>query len=242
MKRFYRDYHQNEGLIRFEVHEGESDLLFVVSPEDSEEVIKSKSQKALHDIREILLMHISERPEFRDSLKPLVYEGNNEVLTTMYRSGIMAQVGPMASVAGITSAYVGELLIKEYPDVELLIENGGDIYISGTSERHIGIYAGESPLSNKLTLRIRSEWLPLGICTSAGTIGHSLSFGKADAVVVLSKNTALADAVATSTGNKVKSASDIQEALNYAMGIEEILGCLIIVGDQVGAAGIIELC
>ena len=47
--------------------------------------------------------------------------------------------------------------------------------------------------------------MPMGICTSSGTVGHSLSFGKADAVCVKAKSVSLADAAATAIGNMVKS-------------------------------------
>jgi ApbE superfamily uncharacterized protein (UPF0280 family) len=68
-----------------------------------------------------------------------------------------------------------------------------------------------------------------------------LSFGKADAVVVLAKDTFLSDAVATATGNRVKTAQDIGDAIEFAAGIKGVEGILIIVGDKIGAWGSISL-
>ena len=237
MNRFYREFHKNEGLIRFVVIEEESDLLFVMSEVDTIRNLEAFARRKILEIRHTIVQHIQACPEFITSLEPLSYEGENVVLKSMYKSGAKAGVGPMAAVAGITSEYVGISFIEKYGNVDIIIENGGDIFINSTKERHIAIYAGDSPLSNQLKLLVTPEMTPLGICTSAGSIGHSLSFGKADAVVILSKDTTLADAVATATGNKVHTPEDIKEAIDFAMRIDGILGTVIIIDDQLGAKG-----
>ena len=89
-------------------------------------------------------------------------------------------VGPMAAVAGAIAEFVGEELLAYSPEV--IIENGGDIYIKSLKKRVVGIYAGNSPLTGKIGLEIEGKETPIGICTSSGTVGHSLSFGRADAV------------------------------------------------------------
>ncbi|MFC1927875.1 UPF0280 family protein, partial [Chloroflexota bacterium] len=78
---------------------------------------------------------------------------------------------------------------------------------------------------------------PLGICTSSGTVGHSLSLGSADAVIVLSPSTALADAAATALCNVVKTPDDIPQAIERAQSIEGLRGLVIIVGDNMGVWG-----
>ena len=123
---------------------------------------------------------------------------------------------------------------------ELVVENGGDIYIAGTKERIAGIYAGNSCLG-KLGIKVSPEDLPVSICTSSATVGHSLSFGKADAVTVLSKDACIADAAATAVGNMVKSADDIEKALKKAQNISGVTGVIIIIGEQMGVWGKIQL-
>jgi len=150
-----------------------------------------------------------------------------------------ADVGPMAAVAGAIAELTGYELLKY--SKEVVIENGGDIFIKTDSVRKIGIYAGNSPLSQKLALKIQPEQTPAGVCTSSGTVGHSLSFGKADAVVIAARDAFLADAVATSTANKVKTPRDIEFALNYASTIDGVFGAVIIIEDKIGAWGEIEL-
>jgi ApbE superfamily uncharacterized protein (UPF0280 family) len=231
-------------MLKIQIQVEESDVLLIIEPCDSVENIKQVLMDKLIEIRGQLNQHIELYPEFLTALIPL--EKNQvkgripEFISQMYEASKLANVGPMAAVAGITSEVLGKHLLDIYNDVDLLIENGGDIFIQTKKQRLIAIYAGESVLSNKLSIRIAPQTTPLGVCTSAGTLGHSLSFGKADAVVVLSKNTALADALATSLGNQIKSESDIQGTLEKGIKIPGIIGIVIIIGDKLGAIGQIE--
>ena len=109
-------------------------------------------------------------------------------------------------------------------------------------KRVVGIYAGKSPLTGKIGLAIEGETTPLGICTSSGTVGHSLSFGKADAAVVLSQSATLADAAATAIGNIIKKPGDITRGIELAESIEGIKGVLIIIGDDMGVWGDVKVC
>ena len=145
----------------------------------------------------------------------------------------------MAAVAGAVSKFVGKKLL-EFSD-EVIVENGGDIFIKSNSDRTIGIYAGNSPLSGKIALRINKDNTPCGICTSSGTVGHSLSFGKADAAVVIHPDASVADACATALGNMVKIPKDIEGALSYINNIPKIGGALVICGEALGVIGDIEI-
>ena len=128
----------------------------------------------------------------------------------------------------------------EYTD-EIIIENGGDIYMKNVTDKHILIYAGKSPLSNKIALLIPGKNKSVGVCTSSGTVGHSLSFGKADAVVVLSRDTLLADAAATAVCNRVNGIDDIKQSIDFAKSIPGIEGVIVIIEDKLGAWGNINL-
>jgi len=151
----------------------------------------------------------------------------------------LTNVGPMAAVAGAISEYVGMELLN-YTN-EIILENGGDIFLSSKITKNVLIYAGASPFSNKIALEIPGNYKPIGICTSSGTFGHSLSFGKADAVVVLAEDTLLADAAATSICNMIKTSDDIESGTSFGKSINGIQGILIIIGDKMGAWGEINL-
>jgi hypothetical protein len=146
----------------------------------------------------------------------------------------------MASVAGAIAEFVGSQLLAFSP--EIIIENGGDIYLRSLKKRLIGIYAGKSPLTGKIGLEIDGQDTPMGICTSSGTVGHSLSFGKADAVVVLSQSATLADAAATAIGNLIIQPSDIPGGIEFAQSIDGLKGIIIIKDDKVGLWGEVKIC
>lgn len=104
-------------------------------------------------------------------------------------------------------------------------------------KRHVGIYAGRSPFNGRLAIEIKPEDTPIGICTSSGTVGPSLSFGHADAVVIIAQSAVLADACATAVGNLIQSDSDIDRGVKFAQKIEGITGVLIIKGEKIGVWG-----
>ena len=122
----------------------------------------------------------------------------------------------------------------------MLIENGGDIFAASAAERVIGIYAGNSRFSGKIGIKLRAAQMPCGVCTSSGTVGPSLSFGKADAVTILAQSAALADACATAVGNMIRRADDFEPGLAFAAHIEGVFGAAILLGDHLGAWGGVE--
>ncbi len=234
-KRTYRNLVKTDDLFKFEVIVKETDLLIRAEKDLSNEALESVL-KYRHQIEKYIEMN----PEFRTSLVPLDEEiGIPDIVRTMVKTSRIAKVGPMASVAGAIAEWVYNDLI--HLSKELIIENGGDIYLSTLKERKIGIYAGQSPLSLKIGLLISPEDTPIGICTSSGTVGHSLSFGKADAVCIVSKSAALSDAVATSIGNIIKNEKDIDLAMEKGRNIQGVLGMVIIVGKSMGVWGDIKL-
>ncbi|MFH1854610.1 MAG: UPF0280 family protein [Candidatus Omnitrophota bacterium] len=234
-KRFYRKWVKAKGLITREVIVGETDL-FVSAGKDVSGIAEDLVKKYRGQIED----YIKTRADFETSLKPLKLDpDSSDIIKEMTRSSALAGVGPMASVAGAIAEFVGKTLLESTKEV--IVENGGDIFIRTEIERTIAIYAGESPLTNKIFIKIKPEETPLGICTSSGTVGHSLSFGNADACVIISKSTSLADAVATAACNRVKKAEDIKAALNFAVSIKGIKGALIIYGRDFGVRGDIIL-
>ena len=224
-------------------------LLFLAKGQENKpcetKEIEAYALEKLQAFRSRLKNHITDDPAFLTSLNPLVKDPSwthkeDALLIKMSEASEKAGVGPMAAVAGAISEELGLALQARFPNMEVMVENGGDIYLSVKEDWTVGVFAGDHPLSSLLKIRISKELMPLGICTSAGTVGPSLSFGKADAVVILSKDTALADAVATATGNLVSTKEDIPKAIDFAKEIEGVLGVLIVVEDGFGAWGSIE--
>jgi len=234
-KRTYRNLIKTDDLVKFEVIVKETDLLV-----RAEKDLSVETRESVLKYRRQLETYIEMNPEFQRSLIPLKDDPYApEIVQEMIRTSGSAQVGPMAAVAGAMAEWVSKDLLQF--SKEVIIENGGDIYLSTSRERTIGIYAGDSPLSLKIGIMIEPDETPLGICTSSGTVGHSLSFGKADAVCILSKSAALSDAAATAVGNIVQERKDIEWGLERGKEIEGVLGTLIIVGEKMGVWGNVKL-
>jgi ApbE superfamily uncharacterized protein (UPF0280 family) len=234
-ERTYRNLVRADDLVNFKVVVKETDLL-VRAKRD----LSGETRSSVLNYRHQLESYIASHPEFEKSLVPVREDPYAPaIVREMIRTSQSAYVGPMAAVAGAMAEFVSKDLLPLTDEV--IIENGGDIYLVTSRERTIGIYAGESPLSFKLGIILHPKDTPLGVCTSSGTVGHSLSFGKADAVSVLSRSAALADAAATAIGNIVSGKKDIQAGLTRGGEIEGVSGVLIVVGDQVGAWGNIRL-
>jgi len=234
-KRTYRNLVKTDDLVKFEIIVKETDLLVRAKSD-----LFQETRESVLKYRQQIEAYIEMNSEFQRSLIPLKEDPYApEIVREMIRTSRLADVGPMASVAGAMAESVSKDLLNL--SEEVIVENGGDIYLVTSKERTIGIYAGDSPLSLKIGIVIRPEETPLGVCTSSGTVGHSLSFGKADAVCILSKSAALADAAATAVGNIVKEENDIELGLERGKEIEGILGTLIIVGEKMGVWGNVKL-
>ncbi len=232
----YRHWVRGQDLISFNIAVKETDLYIRASTN-----LKRKALKLVLKYRNILEKYIEQHPAFLTSLEPFPV-GNDapHIIKAMAESAARVGIGPMASVAGAIAEFVGNELLAFSPEV--IVENGGDIYLKSSKERVVAIYAGESPLSGNIGLEISGKDTPLGICTSSGTVGHSLSYGKADAVVVLSKSAALADASATAIGNLIALPDDIPVGIEAARDIEELKGGAIIKGNRMGLWGEVKIC
>jgi ApbE superfamily uncharacterized protein (UPF0280 family) len=155
--------------------------------------LEKEALRAVLSLRRVLDGYIARFPAFRTALSPLEPEpGAHAVIRRMCAAGKAAGVGPMAAVAGAFAAHVVDELLKNTD--KAIVENGGDIYMSTGDIRTVAIYAGASPLSMKLGIRADTREIPVSVCTSSGTVGPSLSFGNADAAVIVSRDAYLADA------------------------------------------------
>jgi len=207
---------------------------------ESEKAVRAAIDAAMRARREIeryALLY----PEFRYSLEPVSVRSSElpRIIALMLRAGEIAGVGPFASVAGAI-AQVALEASRRTGASNVLIENGGDIALDGKREFSVGIFAGDSPLSGRIGFLMGPRDTPAGICTSAGTVGPSLNFGWADAVVVVADEASISDAAATSISNEVRG-EDVENAigigLDRAKEIPEIRGCLIVFGGMVGTVG-----
>ncbi|MEE9602101.1 MAG: UPF0280 family protein [Thermoguttaceae bacterium] len=193
--------------------------------------------------RRILEHYIDRHPAFAHSLEPVeLLDGAPEVARRMARAADLVGVGPMAAVAGAMAqcaaeAAVAAAMAQSDHDSEVIVENGGDIYLCVREPVVIGLSAGTSELAGRLAFSLEAADTPISICSSSGKMGHSVSFGRCDLATVVAKDAALADAAATMAANLVKTADDVNNALESIAAIKGIDGAMIVVNDHVGLAG-----
>ena len=235
-ERVYRKWVKNDDLMTFEVVEKETDLFISAAKK-----LENEARLSILNHRKDLEDYIKKDKRFFTSLEPLEIRIEAPAIArAMAGAAKKCGVGPMAAVAGAVAEFVGRDLL--FRTNQVIIENGGDIFVKTDKKRVMGIYAGEgSPFTGKLALEIAPAEAGTGVCTSSGTVSHSLSFGRADAALIISDDTALADAAATVAGNAVKSARDIEKAIALARAIDGVKGVLILVGDKMGSWGEIRL-
>lgn len=239
-ERTYRQLFAQKDMVHFQVRYKETDLdIGLPRVTFKPETIK-KTEIVIRKIRKELEEYIVRDPFFSTSLEPYkTLPGAPPIVEAMALAANLAGVGPMAAVAGAVSQYTARQIASD--EEEIIVENGGDIYIVTKRNRTVGIFAGSSVFSHRLAIRVEPDMSPLGICTSSGTVGPSLSFGNADAAVILAENAPLADAVATAAGNLVQMPEDVEKAATMASTISGVMGAVIIAGDRMAVWGRVDL-
>lgn len=235
IERKYRNKIKIKDLKIFHVSIKETDL-WVSATGD----FKKETEDIVYDLRYKLENYIQAHPDFGTALEPYSDDPYApRIVREMISCSAKAGVGPMASVAGAMAQYVAYGL-KEISD-QIIIENGGDIFMNVSRDVTVSIFAGASPLSDRVGIVIPEKMMPLGICSSSGRIGYSLSMGNSDVVCILSRSALLADAAATALGNRVKTKKDLRKISEEADAIEGVLGGIAIMDDEMTAWGKVEL-
>jgi ApbE superfamily uncharacterized protein (UPF0280 family) len=96
-----------------------------------------------------------------------------EVARRMASTAQRVGVGPMAAVAGAMAQCAAEAGLAAGAK-EVIVENGGDIYLKTTGPVTIGLHAGTSKIGDRLAFALQVDETPLAVCSSSGTMGHSM--------------------------------------------------------------------
>jgi uncharacterized protein len=232
-ERFYRNFTETSRWHSFRVRVETSDL-YIRADSD----LSGPAERIVRALRDAVRRHIERQSSFLSSFTPIErLETCPEIITLMYSASEKAGVGPMAAVAGAVAQVVGVELAQL--SEEVIVENGGDIWMKIAKPAITAIYPGGYNFST-VALRIQPEQTPCGICTSSARIGPSFSYGKADAATIISPDAALSDAIATEACNRVKREEDMAKAASYAMSCGAS-GAVIIFRNRLVALGAVEL-
>jgi len=232
----YRKRARSKNLVSFRVLIKETDLL-ISSTED----LGKQARDSVFHYRKQLEDYIGLKIEFISAL--LAYPEDPfapDIIKEMITATRMFNVGPMAAVAGAIAEFVGRDLLDKYTD-QVIVENGGDIFLETTRPVTVSIFAGESRFSTRVGLVIRPEQMPLGVCTSSASIGHSLSLGIADAVCIVAESASIADAAATALGNRITNRLQVKKAVDSIREFSCIKGGIVIAGKTMATWGEIDL-
>ncbi len=228
----------------------DTDLWVGVDPGSYDPRMEDFAASRARHYRLELEAYAARRPEFIPSLAPIAPDASAPpVARAMIAAGRAAGVGPMAAVAGAVAEFVGRDLAAEFGCREIAVENGGDLWLKFEDAIEASVFAGDSPLSGKVGVSIPPALSPIGLCTSSGSVGPSLSLGRADAAMVACRAPraaapcagALADAWATALGNAVAEEGGIEAALGLALGIEGLVSAIVVVGGRMGIRGELPL-
>ena len=233
-ERFYRELHKSNFCL--EVSYRESDIYLSCDKPLDETIVKSLLKRYYDDIAS----YIRSYPNFLTSLTPWKEDPfAPPIVKDMIAASKVSGIGPFSCVAGGISWYVGKEILN-YCN-ELILENGGDLFLKINEDKKIGIYLGGNFSPNFITVKIKKKESPFGVASSSSRFGHSLNFGRADLVTVVALDSLLADTFATVFSNKIKKIGDIEKVINEAKGYSFIKAVVVAFEGRIALWGEVEL-
>jgi hypothetical protein len=229
----YRQAVASDDLVAARVKVKETDILVSAAVD-----LGDRAENLVQRYRARIESYIACHPNFARALTPLARDAAApDVVRAMIAAGVLAGVGPMAAVAGAIAEFVGTELLPWSRDI--IVENGGDIFVRSEAPREVLLLAENSEFEG-LRITVPPSPRAIGLGTSSGTTGPSMSFGRADAVMAMAPSAALADAAATAVANVVKGPADLADGVARARQIG-VDGIVIVAGGRMAAWGQIEL-
>lgn len=236
--RQYRYQANSENLEKFLVCYKQSDLWIGMDRSSFQPIYPDLIYQKLVKLRKLFDIHLAKYPHFKSALSPITPPPDaDSLITHLYQLSEKAGVGPLGGIAGCFAQQIGKFIVEKLGGKQVIVENGGDIYVNGEQTSYVLISSGNSKLSNVFSIEITPDITPCGVCSSSGKYGHSKNLGNADSVTVICRDPAMADLLATALSNEVKSALDIEKVLKCSEQIEEIIFIAIIFNQQIGFRG-----
>lgn len=240
--RIYRKHFRDDRWRGFVAKYKETDVWVGIDKNSFHPKMQKFTIQAIQTLRNIIDKYLQNDTVYASALSPYNAKKNApHIVKLMSEISYKTGIGPMGSVAGAFASYIAQELKKHFEINEIIVENGGDIYADIKEDIDVSIFAGESTFSERIGLHIDAKESPLGICTSSGTVGPSLSFGKADAVMIVCKDALLADSYATAYANQIQVPSDIDRLLENIAYKKDILSALLVKNNKMGIIGKFEM-
>jgi len=240
--RTYRKLFADSSLRSFSVSYKETDLWIGTDAGSYSVSMKDYALDIVSQLRNEMDAYLEKDPAYLSALVPYhPMPVAPMIFHFMSKASAQTGIGPMSTVAGAFDRLVADALCQRYGCRDIVVENGGDIYANVSHDLDISVFAGQSPLSERVGIHIPAGTFPLGICTSSGTVGPSLSLGKADAMMIVCRDVLLADSYATAMANRIQTVDDLQTVIDLCQSVPEILGALAVKDDRMAICGEFEL-
>jgi ApbE superfamily uncharacterized protein (UPF0280 family) len=191
---------------------------------------------AIKAARRDIERQIRRDPFFLTTLEPYDFKAPmDRVVQRMCEASALAQVGPMAAVAGAIAQEALEAMMSS-GCTHGWVDNGGDVALVLESPVTMEIFS-EPGARTASALELEPSESAFGVCTSSGKLGHSISFGNADAAVAVADSATLADAIATAMGNRVVDKTSLRTCFDPVKGIKGFRGGVAMLDGQVALHG-----
>lgn len=233
-ERSYRLFHKPG--FNLELSYRESDIYLSCNKPVDEVKVKDLVKKYYSEVEEYAMCH----PQFFASLSPLAVDENAApIIKDMLGASGLSGIGPFSAVAGAIAWYVGKEILTYCGEV--ILENGGDLFLKTKEDKRIGLYAGKDFEKGFITIKVKGRDYPFGIASSSSKIGPSLNFGRADLVTVIASTSILADTFATAFSNKIKKPQDVKKIIEEAKKCSFIEGIAVVFENKITLWGALEL-
>jgi len=172
---------------------------------------------------------------FLTTMEPYTPDDPGPTVRRMCEAAAVAGVGPMATVAGTIAQVALEAMMAQGCD-HGWVDNGGDVALVLSRPATMEVFH-EPGARTAFALRLEPTGKGIGVCTSSGRLGHSISLGDADVALAMADSAVLADALATAIGNRVRGTSALGTCFDPFKGIPGMIGGLAMVDGEVAMYG-----
>jgi ApbE superfamily uncharacterized protein (UPF0280 family) len=205
--------------------------LHITAPDDFAE----ESRAAALSFWEQLQSYALRNPQFRQSKRPLPSTPADapEIVREVVAASSSAGVGPMFSFRGAVTDQVGRFLAGSLNEVTVSCD--GDYFIVTRKRMKLAVRRrGGDPIAVAVDPSRRG----VGVST---TLGRGRGGGGPDGLAVLADSCMLADAAAAGLQALLPKSDGFRQALHYLQQVPGVHGGVVVVGEQIGVAGAVEI-
>jgi ApbE superfamily uncharacterized protein (UPF0280 family) len=205
--------------------------LHITAPDDYAE----ESRAAALSFWEQLQSYALRNPQFRQSKRPLPSTPADapEIVREVVAASSSAGVGPMFSFRGAVTDQVGRFLAGSLNEVTVSCD--GDYFIVTRKRMKLAVRRrGGDPIAVAVDPSKRG----VGVST---TLGRGRGGGGPDGLAVLADSCMLADAAAAGLQALLPKSDGVRQALHYLQRVPGVHGGVVVVGEQIGVAGAVEI-